>query len=65
MVAKIEGVSQITVSRTPRTFGVQPHSAKALKQPNDPFIIENVRDIAGLYLNLPDPAVGPYVDEIW
>ena len=38
------------MSRWLRTFGVQPHRTRTFKLSNDPFFIEKVRDIAGLYL---------------
>lgn len=62
-LAKAEGVSQSTVSRVLRTFAVQPHRSKTFKLSNDPFFIEKVRDIVGLYLNPPEHAVVLCVDE--
>ncbi|ALS95900.1 hypothetical protein ADT26_17305 [Xanthomonas oryzae] len=44
-------------------FGLQPHRSKSLKLSTDPFFIERVRDIVGLYLNLPDHALVLRVDE--
>ena len=44
-------------------FGVKPHLAKTFKLSTDPFFIEKVRDIAGLYLNPPDDAMVLCVDE--
>jgi len=32
-------------------FGLQPHRSKAFKLLTDPFFIEKVRDVVGLYLN--------------
>jgi hypothetical protein len=37
--------------------GLQPHRSKSFKLSNDPFFIEEVRDIVGLYLNPPDHAL--------
>ena len=37
--------------------------AQTLKLSNDPFSVEKVRDIVGLYLNLPEHAVVLCVDE--
>ena len=48
-LGQAEGVSQSTVSRWLRTFGVQPHRTRTFKLSNDPFFIEKVRDIVGLY----------------
>jgi putative transposase len=42
---------------------VQPHRQRTFKLSNDPFFIEKVRDIVGLYLNPPDHALVLCVDE--
>jgi putative transposase len=57
------GVSKSTVQRWFQLFGVQPHRQKHFKLSNDPFFVEKVRDIVGLYLNPPDHAVVLCVDE--
>ena len=57
------GVSKSTVARWFDLFGVQPHRQRTFKLSNDPFFIEKVRDIVGLYLNPPDHAVVLCVDE--
>lgn len=57
------GVSKSTVQRWFNLFGVQPHRQRYFKLSNDPFFIEKVRDIVGLYLNPPDHAVVLCVDE--
>ena len=57
------GVSKSTVQRWFDLFGVQPHRQRTFKLSNDPFFIEKVRDIVGLYLNPPDQAVVLCVDE--
>ena len=44
-------------------FGVQPHRQRHFKLSNDPFFVEKVRDIVGLYLNPPDHALVLCVDE--
>jgi len=33
---------------------VQPHRSKSFKLSTDPFFVEKVRDVVGLYLNPPD-----------
>ncbi len=38
-------------------FGLQPHRSKSFKLSTDPFFVEKVRDIVGLYLNPPDQAL--------
>ena len=62
-MAEHAGVSKSTVQRWFDLFGVQPHRQKHFKLSNDPFFIEKVRDIVGLYLNPPDHAVVLCVDE--
>ena len=57
------GVSKSTVQRWFDLFGVQPHRQRTFKLSNDPFFVEKVRDIVGLYLNPPDQAVVLCVDE--
>jgi putative transposase len=44
-------------------FGLQPHRADTFKLSTDPFFVDKVRDIAGLYLNPPDCALVLSVDE--
>jgi len=56
-------LSKSTVHRVWRAFGIQPHRQKHFKLSTDPFFIEKVRDIAGLYLNPPDNAMVLCVDE--
>ncbi len=56
-------VSQSTVSRVWRAFGLQPHRVETFKLSSDPLFIEKVRDIVGLYLNPPTKAMVLCVDE--
>ena len=62
-LGRIEGISKSTVQRWFALFGVKPHLAKTFKLSSDPFFIEKVRDIVGLYLNPPDHAMVLCVDE--
>jgi transposase len=57
------GISKSSVQRYFALFGVQPHRTKSFKLSSDPFFVEKVRDIVGLYLNPPDKAVVLCVDE--
>ena len=57
------GVSQSTVSRAWRAFGLQPHRVETFKLSTDPLFIDKVRDIVGLYLNPPTKALVLCVDE--
>src|SRR6516162_3589038 len=62
-VAAATGVSKSTVARYFALFGLQPHRSKSFKLSTDPFFVEKVRDIVGLYLNPPDKALVLCVDE--
>lgn len=62
-MAQAQGVSKSTVQRWFNLFGVKPHRTRTFKLSTDPFFIEKVRDIVGLYLNPPDNAMVLCVDE--
>ena len=57
------GVSHMTISRVWRTFGLKPHLRDTFKLSTDPFFVEKVRDVVGLYLNPPENALVLCVDE--
>jgi len=57
------GLSQSTVGRIWRAFGLKPHRAETFKLSGDPFFIEKVRDVVGLYMNPPENAIVLCVDE--
>ena len=62
-LGRAEGIGKSTVQRWCALFGVKPHLAKTFKLSTDPFFIEKVRDIVGLYLDPPDHAMVLCVDE--
>lgn len=62
-LAARSGLSKSSVQRYLSLFGVQPHRSRSFKLSNDPFFIEKVRDIVGLYLNPPEHALVLAVDE--
>jgi transposase len=62
-MAKRTGLSQSTVSRIWRAFGLQPHRVEHWKLSKDPLFVEKVRDIVGLYLDPPERAIVLCVDE--
>jgi transposase len=62
-LAEKTGMSQSAVSRIWRAFGLQPHRSEAFQLSNDPWLVEKVRDIVGLYMNPPDHALVLCVDE--
>jgi transposase len=62
-LAQESKVSYPTVHRVWKAFGLQPHRQRYFKLSTDPFFVEKVRDIVGLYLNPPDKALILCVDE--
>jgi transposase len=63
LLARKLNMSQSTVSRAWRAFGLQPHRSETFKLSTDPLFIDKVRDIVGLYLNPPTKAMVLCVDE--
>jgi putative transposase len=62
-MAEATHLSKSTVHRVWQAFGLQPHRQRHFKLSNDPFFVEKVCDIVGLYLNPPDKAMVLCVDE--
>jgi len=62
-LAQRTGLSKSTVHRVWNAFGIQPHRQKHFKLSTDPYFVEKVRDIVGLYLSPPDNAMVLCVDE--
>lgn len=62
-MAKASGVSQSTVGRIWRAFGLKPHRADTFKLSTDPYFVEKVRDVVGLYLSPPEKALVLCIDE--
>lgn len=62
-VAAETGISKTSVQRYFQLFGLQPHRTESFKLSNDPFFIEKLRDVVGLYLSPPDNALVICVDE--
>jgi transposase len=57
------GLSQSTVGRIWRAFGLKPHKAETFKLSTDPYFVEKVRDVVGLYMSPPGNAIVLCVDE--
>jgi transposase len=57
------GLSQSSVSRIWRAFGLKPHLVETWKLSTDPQFIAKVRDVVGLYMNPPEHALVLAVDE--
>ena len=62
-LAAATGISKTTVHRWLQTFSLRPHRQKTFQLSTDPFFLEKVRYIVGLYLNPPDKAMVLCVDE--
>jgi transposase len=64
-MAKAAGLNQNAIVRIWNAFGLKPHLQENFKLSTDPFFVEKVRDIVGLYLNPPEQtrAVVLCVDE--
>ena len=62
-MAKETDLSRPTIHRIWNAFDLQPHRQRHFKLSTDPFFVEKVRDIVGLYLDPPDKAIVLCVDE--
>jgi len=63
MLAAKTGLSQSSISRIWRAFGLKPHRTEGFQLSSDPLLIDKVRDIVGLYLEPPHHALVLCVDE--
>jgi transposase len=62
-LAEAVGLSQDAILRIWKAFGLKPHRSETFKLSSDPYFIEKVRDIVGLYMNPPEKAIVLSVDE--
>lgn len=62
-MAKHSGLSQSSIGRIWRAFGLAPHKVENFVLSKDPQLIEKVRDVVGLYLHPPENALVLCVDE--
>jgi transposase len=62
-MARHSGLSKSTVGRIWRRFDLKPHLQDSFNLSTDPFFIEKVVDVVGLYHNPPEKAVVLCVDE--
>jgi transposase len=62
-MAKVLGVSRMTVQRIWKQYNLKPHLVKTFKLSRDKRFLEKLYDIVGLYLNPPDKAIVFCVDE--
>jgi transposase len=57
------GLSKSTIGRIWKKFDLKPHLQDSFKLSTDPFFVEKVVDVVGLYHNPPERAVVLCVDE--
>ena len=62
-MAEEMGISPDSVSRIWRAFGLKPHRASTFQISTDPYYVEKVRDVVGLYMSPPENALVLCVDE--
>ncbi len=62
-MARAVGHAPSTIHRIWQAFGLQPHRSENFKLSSDPFFVEKVRDIVGLYMAPPERALVLCVDE--
>ena len=62
-MAEAVGLSQSGVVRIWQAFGLKPHLGETFKLLTDPYFVEKVRDVVGLYMSPPDNAIVLSIDE--
>src|SRR3954471_217955 len=62
-MAAAVGLSQSSIGRVWRAFGLKPHLSETFKLSTDPYFVEKVRDVVGLYMSPPGNAIVLSVDE--
>src|SRR3954454_6615528 len=62
-MARAVGLSQSAIVRIWHAFGLKPHKSESFKLSTDPFFVEKVRDVVGLYMSPPENAIVLSVDE--
>src|SRR6266513_474570 len=62
-MARRTGLSKSTIGRIWKKFDLKPHLQDSFKLPADPFFVDKVVDVVGLYHNPPEKAVVLCVDE--
>jgi len=62
-MAGATSLSKDTINRIWQAFNLKPHRQKHFSLSTDPFFVDKVRDVVGLYLDPPDHALVLCVDE--
>ena len=64
LLAQRLGISNTSVARAWRSYGVKPWKAESFRFSTDPELVGKVTDICGLYLAPPENAIVLCVDEL-
>ena len=62
-MARATGYAPSTIHRMWQAFSLQPHRSETFKLSADPYFVDKVRDIVGLYMDPPQHALVLCVDE--
>jgi transposase len=62
-MAKECALSHDSVARIWKTFGLRPHRSESFQISTDPYYVEKIRDVVGLYMSPPENALVLSVDE--
>ncbi len=62
-MARSQEISHASVARIWRAFGLKPHRTESFQLSTDPYYVEKVRDVVGLYMSPPENALVLCVDE--
>lgn len=62
-MAAATGLSQTSICKIWRAFQLQPHRSESFTLSKDPYFVEKVHDVVGLYMSPPDNALVFCVDE--
>ncbi len=62
-MAEAVGLSQSAIVRIWDAFGLKPHKSETFKLSTDPYFVEKVRDVVGLYMSPPAHSLVLSVDE--
>jgi transposase len=62
-LAAVVGLSPASIQRIWKAHGLKPHRVRTFKLSRDPYFVEKLQDIVGLYINPPEHALVLSVDE--
>lgn len=62
-MARVARISEASVRRIWHSYGLKPHRVVTFRISNDPEFAEKFEDIVGLFLNPPEHALVPCMDE--